>query len=197
MKSGLSVIITLIVSLVLAFCSPYLYKENTWFSAEKLEECSVESLPKISGLNYLCVTDKNVCFTMDETQYEDYVETVYEYLEEQDFAYLGTRGEEKSTVVGAFTTWYFEPVESMEECKEGEDGDYIFVYSDGEKNEDEEVVFNIITFEREAGTAYYGKKKFKYNTTMELRHESEDLLGGKYVLDEEETQEESALESVE
>ncbi len=57
---------------------------------------------------------------------------------------------------------------------------YLFVYSDGSK-EDGEVIFYIIYLFK---SLKYNHKTFQYNTIMKVRHKFEASFSGRYVLNE-------------
>ena len=101
----------------------------------------------------------------------------------QDYEYLGTRGEQKDTLAGVFTTYYFEPATELESF--WNEGDYVFVFSDGSTDENGDVEFIILViYDVSTNTLEYGNKKFTYNTMISLRRGSEAPLGGFYVLKE-------------
>ena len=187
MKKYLVFIFTLLFTFVLTSCDLNKYYENTWFSNESLQKCIVDELPEIKDTDYVNVNDQEIYMNLAEDEYEDYVETVYEYLKTQDYRYLGTRGEQNNTLAGVMTTYFFKEANSLEEFRDKyHEADYRFVYSDGTKEETYGTVFNIIFFDRsENGILKYKNKSFNYNTRMRLRHRSETALSYLYVLDEE------------
>lgn len=187
MKKYLVFIFTLLFTFVLASCDLNKYYENTWFSNESLQKCIVDELPEIKDTDYVNVNDQEIYMNLAEDEYEDYVETVYEYLKTQDYRYLGTRGEQNNTLAGVMTTYFFKEANSLEEFRDKyHEADYRFVYSDGTKEETYGTVFNIIFFDRnENGILKYKNKSFNYNTRMRLSHRSETALSHLYVLDEE------------
>lgn len=90
------------------------YEKNTWFRKETLDLCLVSDFPIIEGSEFLKVNDENIYVNWEYERYKDYVVTFYEYIKSKQFVYLGTRGEEHDTFVGAFTTYYFEPAQGLE-----------------------------------------------------------------------------------
>ena len=164
----------------LASCSAH--KENEWFSEEKLTECLVGDLPTITK-DYVNHSDADIYVSFTSKEREAYVAEVFKYLKSQNFKYLGTRGEQASTLAGSFTTYYFEPATELREFYVG--SSYKFVYSDGTLDEDGEPVFCIISiYDYETKNLEYGTKNFTYNTLITLRYKSEAPLSGFYVLKE-------------
>ena len=163
----------------LASCSSA-HKENTWLSEEKLTECLVGDLP-IVAKDYVNHNDEDIYVSFTSKECESYVADVFEYLKSQNFEYFGTRGEQKDTLAGALTTYYFEPATELSEFYV--DGAYRFVYSDGTLDENGETIFCIILiYDYETKNLEYGTKDFSYNTVIKLRYKSEAPLGGSYVL---------------
>ena len=162
------------------------YKENTWFSDEKLSECFVSELPVIEK-DYVKHNDENIYVYFSTQEREAYICEIYEYLKLQNFQYLGTRGGQASTLAGTFTTYYFAPASELSDFYV--DGAYRFVYSDGTLDESSEPIFCILyIYENEAKDLEYGTKNFSYNTFLALRYETEAPLSGRYVLKEGESQ---------
>ena len=184
MKKLLALCLTAILCLCcLASCGSS-HKENEWFSEDKLTECLVGDLPTIEK-NYVNHNDEDIYVSFTSKEREDYVVSVFEYLKSQNFKYLGTRGEQKNTLAGAFTTYYFEPANELESFRVLE-GDYVFVFSDGSTDENGDVEFIVLViYEVSTNTLEYGNKKFTYNTQISLRRGSEAPLSGFYVLNDE------------
>ena len=168
----------------LASCGS-VHKENTWFSEEKLTNCLVGDLPTIEK-NYVNHGDEDIYVSFTSKERKAYVTEVFEYLKSQNFKYLGTRGEQKNTLAGAFTTYYFEPATELESFRVLE-GNYVFVFSDGATDENGDVEFIVlVVYDVSTNTLEYRNKKFTYNTQISLRRGSEAPLSGFYVLKEEE-----------
>ena len=158
------------------------HKENEWFSEEKLTDCLVGGLPTITKD---CVNhnDEDIYAELTNSEFEAYARSVYDYLLSQEYKYLGTRGEQKDTLAGVFTTYYFESATGLESF--WNEGDYIFVFSDGSTDENGDVEFIILViYDVSTNTLEYGNKKFTYNTMISLRRGSEAPLSGFYVLKE-------------
>ena len=159
------------------------HKENTWFSEEKLAEFLVGDLPTTKK-DYVKHNDEDIYVSFTDSEFESYAKSVYDYLCSQEYKYLGTRGEQKNTLAGVFTTYYFEPAYEFESF--WIEGDYIFVFSNGDVDENGDVTFIVlIIYDVSTNTLEYGNKKFTYNTKIALRRGSEAPLGGFYVLKEE------------
>ena len=194
MKKLLALILTAVLCLCcLASCSSA-HKENEWFSEDKLTECLVGDLPTIEK-DYVNHNDEDIYVYLTDSEFKAYVESVYDYLCSEEYKYLGTRGEQKDTLAGAFTTYYFEPATELEGFRVIE-GDYVFLFSDGSTDENGDVEFNIlIIYSESVNTLEYENKKFTYNTKISLRQGSEAPLGGFYVLKEEEHEHTSEMRS--
>ena len=160
------------------------HEENEWFSEEKLNNCLVGDLPTIEK-DYVNSGGEDIYVSFTSKEREAYVAEVFEYLKSQDFKYLGTRGEQASTLAGSFTTYYFKPATDLSEFYVG--SSYKFVYSDGSLDEGDDPIFCILTiYDYEAKNLEYGTKNFAYNTLITLRYKSEAPLSGRYALNEEE-----------
>ena len=184
MKKVFALCLTAVLCLCcLASCGSA-HKENTWFSEDKLTECLVGDLPTIEK-DYVNHDDGDIYVSFTSKEREAYVAEVFEYLKSQNFKYLGTRGEQASTLAGSFTTYYFKPATELSEFYV--DSSYKFVYSDGTLDEGGDPIFCILTiYDYEAKNLEYGTKNFAYNTLITLRYKSEAPLSGRYALNEEE-----------
>ena len=182
MKKLLVLCLTAVLCLCcLASCGSA-HKENEWFSEEKLTNCLVGDLPTIEK-DYVNHNDEDIYVSFTDSEFKAYVESVYDYLCSQEYKYLGTRGEQKDTLAGVFTTYYFESATELESF--WNEGDYIFVFSDGSTDENGDVEFIVLViYEVSTNTLEYGNKKFTYNTQISLRRGSEAPLSGFYVLKE-------------
>ena len=178
-----SSVITLILVLSLVSCGSNDYKINEWFSSEKLEECFVKELPVLKSVDYLKYKDKDIYFNIDNEGYQNYLQEVYTYLNSQKYELLGTRGEQKSSLAGTFTTYSFKKAETLEEFYDSNNDSYRFVFSDGSRYVNGEYIFSIIIFSQyEPSYIEYDKENFNYNTKMLLRYKTETALNGKYVI---------------
>ena len=184
MKKLLSLSLAVILCLTLLASCGSAHKENTWFSVEKLSDCLVGDLPTIEK-DYVNSGGEDIYVYLTDSEFKAYVKSVYDYLCSEEYKYFGTRGEQKNTLAGAFTTYYFEPATELESFRVLE-GDYVFVFSDGSTDENGDVEFIILViYDVNTNTLEYGNKKFTYNTQISLRRGSEAPLGGFYVLNEE------------
>ena len=184
MKKILALCLTVVLCLCcLASCGSA-HKENEWFSEDKLTECLVGDLPTIEK-DYVNHNGEDIYVSFTSKEREAYVVSVFEYLKSQNFKYLGTRGEQASTLAGSFTTYYFKPATKLSEFYVG--SSYKFVYSDGTLDEGGDPIFCILTiYDYEAKNLEYGTKNFAYNTLITLRYKSEAPLSGRYALNEKE-----------
>ena len=185
MKKLFAFVLTAILCLCcLASCGSA-HEENEWFSEDKLTECLVGDLPMIEK-DYVNHNDEDIYVSFTDSEFKAYIKSVYDYLCSEEYKYLGTRGDQKDTLAGAFTTYYFEPATELESFRVIE-GDYVFVFSDGSTDENGDVEFIVLViYDVSANTLEYGNKKFTYNTQISLRRGSEAPLSGFYVLKEEE-----------
>ena len=184
MKKILALILAALLCICcLASCGSA-HKENEWFSEEKLTNCLVGDLPTITK-DYVNSGGEDIYVSFTAGEREAYVAEVFEYLKSQNFKYLGTRGEQASTLAGSFTTYYFKPATELSEFYVG--SSYKFVYSDGTLDEGGDPIFCILTiYDYEAKNLEYGTKNFAYNTLITLRYKSEAPLSGRYALNEKE-----------
>lgn len=190
MKKYLLLIFTMFFLVALTSCDINKYEENTWYSNDRLKECLVEDLPEIQNVDYVKKNDEDVYFYMNSNDYNSYVNIVYNYLKSQNFEYLGTKGDDKASLAGMLSTYYFKEANTLEEFRtDGDGSDYTFVYSDGTLD-GSRIVFNIIKFYRDNSTLEYKNKEFNYNTFMVVRHYSESPLGGIPMLKDEEIEDE-------
>ena len=182
MKKLLSLCLTVFLCLFcLASCGST-HKENKWFSEEKLTQCLIGDLPTITK-DYVNHNDEDIYVSFTSKERESYVAEVFEYLKSQNFKHFGTRGEQKGTLAGTFTTYYFKPATELSEFYV--DSSYKFVYSDGTLDEGGDPIFCILTvYDYEAKNLEYGTKNFAYNTLITLDYKSEAPLSGFYVLKE-------------
>ena len=183
MKKLLALCLTAVLCLCcLASCGSA-HEENKWFSEEKLTECLVGDLPTIEK-DYVNHNGEDIYVSFTSKEREAYVAEVFEYLKSQNFKYLGTRGEQASTLAGSFTTYYFKPATELSEFYVG--SSYKFVYSDGTLDEGGDPIFCILTiYDYEAKNLEYGTKNFAYNTLIALRYKLEAPFSGRYALNEE------------
>ena len=182
MKKLLALCFTVILCVILLASCSSSHKENTWFSEEKLTKCFVSDLPIITK-DYVKHSDEQIYVKFTDDEFEAYAKTVYDYLCSQDYKYLGTRGEQKDTLAGLGTSYYFEPATELSEFYV--DGAYRFVYSDGTLDENGDPIFCIVRiYDCEARALEYGTKSFTYNTVISLRYKTESPLSGSYVLKE-------------
>ena len=161
--------------LVLSSCDGAEYKKNEWFTDDKLEQCGVSNLPTISCCSDYYYNNKSwVYFNASYHELEDYANIVYEYLKSQDFEYLGTRGHQKASLAGAFASYYFKEIETFEDCYTQTYGkQYIFVYSNGNVNENGHMIFNeIIIGKFDDRTIKYDGKDIYCNAQIQIGYDS-------------------------
>ena len=162
-------LLSIITVLGLSGCNLNGHYKNEWFPKEKLEECNVPNLPKINVDLYFIDYFSRVNFNMEYENFEKYAKEVYAYLESLNFEYFGTQGEQKDTLAGAFTSYYYKKVNTFEECKNNYDGKYyVFVYSDGDFDENKNIVFNEITLYRGTYSVNYKRQQYEFNSMIKL-----------------------------
>lgn len=188
MKKLLACALTIVLMLnSLTSCSLFTYKKNQWFSEEKLTECIVPDMPQLDS-EFLKERDKIIYANLSETEFNDYLNEIYGYLKSKNFEHLGTRGEEASSLSGAFVTYYLEPATELSQFNI-HSNTYKFVYSDGQismsiDEDSDDFTFCILTIGHyeSTQTIEYGIRKFDYNTTISLKFNSEAPLSGRYTL---------------
>ncbi len=175
--------IALFIVLSLMFCLTGCVhcKEDIWYTEEKLSECLVPDLPKLE-VSFLNQENWKIYANIKDAEFETYVQSVYDYLKSQNFAYLGTRGHQKSSLVGAFASYYFQPAETLEQhCQNGV---YYFIYSDGSTDEGGQLIFWCLNIYQGSSYKDYDGKRFNYNTLLLLRKGGEAPATGFYYYDE-------------
>ena len=157
------------------------YEKKTWYTADMLDLCLVSELPEISGTDYLR-GNRAVFAKMSDEQFEAYANEVFEYLKGREFKYLGTRGEYVNNLIATYC-YNFKAVDTLEDCIVNEytpfeheyELTYIFVYSDGTVDEDDNIVYNVMRIDKdkEDGTVKNGDEDFKCNVKITLYHGGE------------------------
>ena len=170
----------------LTSCSLFTHKRNQWFTEEKLEKCLVSDMPQLD-CDLVKERDNVIYANLTEDEFDAYLNELFGYIKAKEFKYLGTRGKIASSLSGAFTTYYLEPVTELSEFNLN--GAYKFVYSDGQISmssdaEADDFTFCILTIGHyeSTQTIEYGIRKFDYNTKISLKFNSEAPLSGKYTL---------------
>lgn len=160
------------------------YQEDVWYSSEKLAECLLPDLPQTSP-TLLNQSDWKVYDSLTNAEFDTYVQSVYDYLKAQNFAYLGTRGHYKSSLSIAFRSYYYQPAETL--AQHCQNGDYYFVYSDGSTDEGGALIFWFLGIYRlsNSATVSYDGKTYNCNTQITLRKGGEAPATGFYYYDEE------------
>lgn len=180
MKKIVSTLLVLTCVFGLAGCSifkPTDYKSNEWYSDETLEKCLVSNLPEIANSDYYSKDNNFIYFTSTSEGVREYAKTVYEYLDSQNYKYLGTRGDQKASLAGAFASYYFRDVDSFGECySQMYSKEYIFVYSHDD-DESDGIVFNeIIISSIDSKTIKYEGKDISCNAKIELNYDESYYL---------------------
>lgn len=178
MKKHLLLLFIMLFIFTLTSCDGAEYDENVWFTKEKLEQCEISNLPTITCSDYYYNNKDWVYFNASWQQLEDYANVVFEYLESQNFEYLGTRGHQKASLAGAFASYYFEEIESFDDCHTQSYGkDYIFVYSDGHVDENGQMTFNeIIIADFENETIRCEGKDIYCNAKIQIKYDAHYYL---------------------
>ncbi len=179
MKKLIAISLILICVMGLSSCSSSTLK-NKWFSNEILEKCAVPDLPEISGRDYYRTSDESadvwdfnyIEFKATSEEVRDYARAVYEYLAAQNFEYLGTRGYIKTSLAGAFTTYYFKDTSSFGECYSPYYAEeYIFVYSN-DKDTSDGIIFNeILITSVDSKTIKYDGKDVTVNAEINIKYD--------------------------
>lgn len=174
MKKVFINVIMIICILVLTSCNNTKYEKNVWFSNEKLEQAEISNLPTVTCSDYYYNNSDWVYFNVSGQELRDYASVVFEYLKSQNFEYFGTRGNQKSTLAGAFSSYYFKEIESFDDCHTQSYGkDYIFVYSNGQVDENGQMTFNeIIIADFDNQAISYGGKDIYCNAKIQIKYDA-------------------------
>ena len=179
MRKIISMLLLTICVIALSSCDGAEYKQNEWFADDKLEQCEISNLPTISCCSDYYYNNKSwVYFNASYHELEDYANIVYEYLKSQDFEYLGTRGHQKASLAGAFASYYFKESETFEDCyTQTYSKQYIFVYSNGNVNENGHMIFNeIIIGKFDDKTIKYDGKDIYCNAKIQIGYDAHYYL---------------------
>ncbi len=186
MKKLISLLLILVSVVGLTSCSDQLKLKNEWFFDEILEKCAVPNLPEISDKDYYYHSynessnawDYNyIEFKATREEIREYARAVYEYLEAQNFEYLGTRGGQKSSLAGAFTTHYFKDTSFFGECYSNYYAkNYIFVYSN-DTDASDGITFNeILITSIDSKTIKYNGKDVTVNAEISIKYDERYAL---------------------
>ena len=173
MKKILFMLLLTICFIALSSCDGAKYKKNEWFDADKLEQCEISNLPAITCSDYYYNDKDWIYFNASYQELDDYANVVFEYLELQNFEYLGTRGHQKASLAGAFASYYFKEIETFEDCyTQTYSKQYIFVYSNGNVNENGHMIFNeIIIGKFDDKTIKYDGKDIYCNAQIQIGYD--------------------------
>ena len=180
MKKLLVLCLTVVLCLCcLASCGSSTVK-NEWFPNEILENCAIPDLPEISDRDYYYTTLNQLArieFKATDEEIREYARDVYEYLESQDFEYLGTRGGQKASLAGAFTSYYFKDTSSFGECYSPDyANEYIFVYSN-DKDASNGLMFNeILITSFDSKTIKYDGQDVTVNSKININYDNRYYL---------------------
>ena len=186
MKKIVLFFLVLICVFGLASCKNQLLLKNEWFFDEVLEKCAVPDLPEIGDRDYYYHSynessnawDYNyIEFNATNEEVREYARAVYTYLKAQDFEYLGTRGYQKSSLAGAFATYYFKNTSSFGECYAPNYAkNYIFVYSN-DKDSSDGITFNeILITSVDSKTIKYDGKDVSVNAEISIKYDESYAL---------------------
>ena len=158
------------------------FEKAKFFSSERLSEFMVEGLPAPNNADCMNLNNEKILLYFDTEGYNEYLESVYNYLIGRNFKYLGTRGEviyaegeaktyaflphDKGYHYGAYKHFGFSSNETPD--------DYYFIYSNSIRNEEngeiECCVVHIKLFD--ASEAVFDGKRYVYNAEMSVYRES-------------------------
>ena len=178
MKKFLFMLLSTICVIALSSCDGAKYKKNEWFAADKLEQCEISNLPAVTCSDYYYNNKDWIYFNASYEEVDDYANVVFEYLESQNFEYLGTRGHQKASLAGAFASYYFKEIQSFEDCyTQDYSKQYIFVYSNGNVNENGHMTFNeIIIGKFDDKTIKYDGKDIYCNAQIQIGYDAHYYL---------------------
>lgn len=169
----------LVLMILISVCScGSSYRENEWYSEDKRSECLVPNLPAPSQ-SFLS-RGASVLVSFSDTEYEAYVNAIYDYLQGLDLQILGTRGEMHNTLAGIGTTYYFSPAVELSDFYV--DGTYYFVWGTGSSEEEGLTFYTLAIYDYQSILLEYGSQKFYYNTEIVLREGGAAPLDGGYLI---------------
>lgn len=155
------------------------FEKAMFFSSERLSEFMVEGLPAPTDIDCINLNSETILFHADTDEFNEYLESVYNYLIGRNFKYLGTCGE-VIYAEGEAKTYAFLPHDKglyggyRHFSSNATPDDYYFVYSDSIKNEEtgeiECCIIHIKAFDR--SEAVVDGKKYIYNAEMSVYRES-------------------------
>lgn len=180
MKKVIALIFMIINSIILSSCSLFSsspYEKNVWYSNETLEKCLISNLPEIINSDYYSNNNNFIYFNLSDKEVREYAKTVYAYLASQNYKYLGTRGDQKASLAGAFATYYFRDVDSFGECyTQFYSMEYIFVFSN-DNDDSDGILFNeIIISTIDSKNIKYDGKDLTCNAKIELNYDESYYL---------------------
>ncbi len=159
------------------------FEKAKFFSSERLSECMVEGLPAPTDVDCINLNSETILFDADTDAFNEYLESVYNYLIGKNFKYLGTRGK-VIFAEGEAKTYEFIPHDKHKyygvdkhygffSTNETPD-DYYFIYSNSIRNEENgEIECCIIHIKGiEQSKAVIDGKTFVYDTIMSVYRES-------------------------
>ena len=165
------------------------FAKAMFFSSDKLSSYMVEGLPAPNNADCINLNDEKILFYFSADGYNEYLESVYNFLIRKNFKHLGTRGEideingetikyefikhDKGKDYGAYKHYGFSSNDNPNE--------YYFVFSNSIKNEENGEIDCSIIHIKHIGdsTATIDGKRYRYNVEMSIYRESE-LEGYKY-----------------
>ena len=155
------------------------FEKAMFFSSERLSEFMVVGLPAPTDIDCINLNSETILFDADTDEFNEYLESVYNYLIGRNFKYLGTRGKviyaegeakqyefipHDKDMYGGYGTF------SSNETPD----DYYFVFSNSIKDEEtgeiECCIVHIKAFDR--SEAVINGKKYDYNVEMSVYRES-------------------------
>ena len=174
MRKIISMLLSTICVIALSSCDGTEYPRNFRCFRERTEHCRQRTLPTVTCSDYYYNNKDWIYFNVAGPELEEYANVVFEYLESQNFEYLGTRGHQKASLAGAFASYYFKEIESFEDCHTQSYGkDYIFVYSNGLVDENGQMVFNeIIIADFDNQTIRYDGKDIYCNAKIQIKYDA-------------------------
>lgn len=159
------------------------FSKAMFFSSDKLSAYMVEGLPAPNNADCINLNDEKILFYFSADGYNEYLESVYNFLIRKNFKHLGTRGEiddingetinyefikhDKGKDYGTYKHYGFSSNDNPNE--------YYFVFSNSIKNEETGEIDCSIIHIKHIGdsTATIDGKRYKYNVEMSIYRESE------------------------
>ena len=152
-----------------------IYERANWLSQEVLSSCLLDDFPVPRANEFLRLEENSVLLYLDKNDYDNYLTSVYSYLNRCAFRHLGTKGEvleyEDSTITYEILRWN----NLSGYASKTDKNDYIFVYSNSETSLNGEIDCFVLRFDfMSAQNVRIGNSNFTYNLKISVQRETQD-----------------------